>query len=230
VLLRLANIHLYGGEFAKAAEYTERALQGARNSGSVNDQARCHIVQGACQLYNGDPWAAEVSVQNGIWLLDSRPQDSRDVGIYSALLGNRGYIEEIEQRWWEAERSHREALRMRREVADAVGELESTLAIGRVRLGLGDLRQAQEYLTKALRLAEDLGEELQQAKIIHTRGQLAAETEKIEAARQLVEEARSRFVRCGTPYDVAYADLSLVMILAGTNQRESIERLGAGIK
>jgi ADP-ribosylglycohydrolase/tetratricopeptide (TPR) repeat protein len=225
VLLHLANIYLYTGEFAQATVYADRALQAARTSGSINGQARCHIVRGACQLYSGDPRAAELSFQDGIWLLDSRSPDSRDVGVYSALLGNRGYVEEVEQRWWDAERSHREALRLRREVADAVGVLESTLAIGRAALGKGELRSAREHLTEALHLAEDLGEELQQAKIIHAMGELATRTGDVEAARDLVEDARSRFVKCGTPYDVAYTDLSLAAILGVTGRRESIERL-----
>lgn len=228
VLLCLANIHLYGGDFAQADLYTERALHSARSSGSINDQARCHIVRGACQLYNGDPLAAEMSFQDGKWLLDSCPSDNRDVGVYSALLGNRGFVEEVEQRWSEAERSHQEALRLRREVADAVGTLESTLAIGRVSLGQGNFQQAAEYLTEALRLADDLGEGLQQAKIIHAQGQLAAEVGDIDRARRLVEDARSRFEKCGTPYDVAYADLSLATILASARPRESIERLAMG--
>lgn len=228
VLVHLANIHLYGGEFAAATEYADRALQTARDSGTVNDQARCHIVRGACQLYNGDPQAAEQSFRDGIWLIDSSPVAGRDVGVYSALLGNRGYVEEIGQRWSDAETSHREALRLRREVADAVGVLESTLAIGRVSLGQGNLGEAQEHLAEALRLAEDLGEELQQAKIIHMRGELAARTGDVESARELVEDARARFAKCGTPYDVAFADLSLARILAGTRIRESVERLANG--
>jgi ADP-ribosylglycohydrolase len=227
-LLRLANIHLYSGEFATAAEYADRALRTSRDSGSVNDQARCHIVRGACQLYNGDVQAAEKSFQDGIRLLDSCPAGTRNAGVYSALLGNRGFVEEIGQRWVEAGRSHQEALELRREVADAVGVLESTLAGGRVAIGQGDLQQAQEHLVEALRLAEDLGEELQKAKIIHARGQLAARAGEMEAARDFVLDARGRFEKSGTPYDVAYADLSLAAILSRTHQRESVERLAMG--
>jgi len=227
-LLCLANIYLYGGEFAKATAYADRALQAARDSGSVNDQARCYVARGGCQSHNGDLRAAEASFQDGLLLLDSCPPDSRDVGAYSALLGNRGYVEEVGHRWLEAERSHGEALQLRQSVADAVGVLESTWALGRVSLGRDDLGQAQEHLTDALRLAENLGEELNQAKIIHVRGELAARTGDIETARRLMEDARSRFGKCGTPYDVAFADLSLARILVGTRQRESFERLAMG--
>lgn len=227
-LLCLANIHLYGGDFSTADSYADRALDAARTSGAANDQVRCHIVRGACRLYDGDPTAADRWFRKGLWLLRSVPPDARDVGVYSALLGNQGFVEEIQQRWPEAERSHEEALRLRREVADAVGVLESTLAIGRVALGRGDLPSAEEDLRQALHLAEDLGEELQQAKVIHALGELAARKADTETARTLVDEARTRFAKCGTPYDVAYTDLSLARIVAATRPREAIERLANG--
>src|SRR5262249_31479634 len=157
-----------------------------QSSGSVNDQARVHIVLGACQLYNNDVEAAYQSFHNGIWLVQSSPIDSRDVGVHSALLGNRGFVEEIKLKWLDAEHSPREALLLRSKVADAVGVLESTLAIGRVLLGQGNLPGANEQLTAALRLADDLGEELQKAKIIHAMGQLAARDGNVEQAASLV--------------------------------------------
>jgi len=228
VLLRLASIQLYAGDFETAASYANRALEAARDSGTVNDQARCHIVRGACQLYNGDVDGAERSFGDGIWLLESSREDTRNVGVSSALFGNRGFVEEIKGRWRDAEASHREALQLRRKVADARGVLESTLAVGRVHMGLGDLTQAETYLREALRLAEDLGEDLQQAKIIHCLGELAQRGGDTATARRLVEDARRRFKLCGTPYDVAYTDLSLGDILRGTSERDAVSHLAAG--
>lgn len=221
----LANIRLYSGDFAKAAEYADRALLIACNGGSTKDQARCHIVNGACQLYNGDSLAAERSFRDGILLLESSPPAERDKGAYSALLGNRGFVEEIQNRWDDAEKSHGEALRLRREIGDAVGIVESTLAIGRVALGRGAFESAGEHLTAAQRRAEDLDEELQQAKIIHARGELAARMDDVHAAVKFVCDARRRFKECGTLYDVAYTDLSLSRILADSRPWESVERL-----
>lgn len=225
-LILLANIRLYSGDFAEAADYADRALRIARDGGSTKQQARCHIVNGACQLYNGEPSAAERSLREGISLIEPAPPDERDNGVYSALLGNRGFVEEIQQRWDDAERSHGEALQLRGELADAVGIIESTLAMGRVALGQDAPETARQYLTAAQGRAEDLDEELQQAKIIHARGELAARVGDTDAAVDLVRDARHRFKECGTIYDVAYTDLSLSRLLADSHRWESVEQLG----
>jgi ADP-ribosyl-[dinitrogen reductase] hydrolase len=90
------------------------------------------------------------------------------------------------------------------------------------------VEQAREFLDEARRLAEDLGEELQQAKVVHAKAGLAERTGDLTAALDLVRDSRERFVKCGTPYDVAYADLSLARILAPSRPREAIERLAEG--
>jgi ADP-ribosylglycohydrolase/tetratricopeptide (TPR) repeat protein len=224
LLLQLASIHLYSGEFARAALSADRALEVAQRTGSINDQARCHIVRGACHLYGDNVEEAERSLDTGIWLLESRPGEARDVSVYSALLGNRGYLEEVQEQWDRAEQSHKAALALRSEVADAVGILESTLGMGRAALGAGQLAAASDHLAGALRLSEDLGEELQQAKVLHAMGEVAAQRGDLNAAHDLVEDARRRFVRCGTPYDVAYTDLSLASILDRSDRRAAVER------
>ena len=224
-LLFLANIRLYSGDFAKATGHAERALHIALESGSSADQACCLVVAGACQLHNADLSAAERSFGDGVSLLQSLPADEQDQGVYSALLGNRGFVEELQHRWPEAERSHGEALRLRLETADAVGILESTLALGRVALGQGELESADDHLAAAGRRAEDLDEGLQHAKVIQARGELAARKHDLDAAADLIGDARRRFDECGTPYDVAYADLSLSRVLAGSRAWDSVERL-----
>jgi ADP-ribosylglycohydrolase/tetratricopeptide (TPR) repeat protein len=222
-LLQLAKIDLYRGEFEQAEHYADQALEAARRSGSLNDQACAQLVHGACHLYNGDLSAAEQAFEDGLWLLETQPAASRDLGIYSALLGNRGYVEELLEQWTAASRSHDTALHVRREVADAVGILESTLAIGRVAIGTGELAVARGHLGAARTLAQDLGEGLQHAKVIHAMGEVAAHDGNLETARDLVTDARHRFVACGTPYDVAYTDLSLARILLPVDPRGALE-------
>jgi ADP-ribosylglycohydrolase/tetratricopeptide (TPR) repeat protein len=226
-LIFLGNIHLYSGDFAKATAYATRALEVAREHGSTKHQARCLIVFGACLMHSGDLPGAEESFRGGISLLERLPPAERDNKVYSELLGNLGSVEEIRGHWDDAERLHGMALRRRIENGHAVGVLETALALGRVALGRGALPLAHERLADALRRAEDLDEKLQQAKIIHQRGELAFRMDEVNAAVDLVQDARRRFKECGTPYDVTQTELSLARMLAGSRPWESVELLAA---
>src|SRR5205823_4396548 len=83
-------------------------------------------------------------------------------------LANLATVAETMQEWAVAEHHHREALRLRREIADARGVLQSLHALGRTRLGAGDRDDAERYFAEAEQLAESLGETLERAKIWHT--------------------------------------------------------------
>jgi hypothetical protein len=89
--------------------------------------------------------------------------------IHSTILANLGTVAETKHEWAAAEQYHREALRLRREVADARGVLQSLHALRRARLGAGDRHDAERSLAEAGQLAESLGETLERAKIWHTR-------------------------------------------------------------
>ena len=82
----------------------------------------------------------------------------RDRVIHSTILANLGTVAETRQVWAAAEHHHREALRLRREIADARGVLQSLHALGRARLGAGDRDEAERYFTEAEQLAGGLGE------------------------------------------------------------------------
>ena len=69
--------------------------------------------------------------------------------IHSTIVANLGTVAETKQEWATAEHHHREALRPRREIADARGVLQSPHALGRARLGADDRDEAERYFTEA---------------------------------------------------------------------------------
>ena len=83
--------------------------------------------------------------------------------IHSTILANLGAAAETRRGWAATEHYHHEALRLRREVADARGVLRSLHALGRAQLG-GDRDEAERYFTEAEQLAVSLGETLERAK------------------------------------------------------------------
>lgn len=227
-LLRLADLNLYLGRFSTAGEFGERALETARTSGSLNDQARCLVVIGATKMYRGNIQQAKRCFDDGLEIIDQQPTDSQNKDLYSALLGNRGSLDEVEQNWESAEAFHQAALTARLDVANARGVVETELALGRVQVGRGDLVGAEARLSESRQRAEDLGEDLQLAKILHAQGQLSAARNDVETAIGLVDDARSRFLRCGTPYDVAYAELDLARLHMAGNERGGLMHRASG--
>ena len=97
--------------------------------------ARCYRIVVATEYFGGDIQAAEMRFRDALELLADVPEADRDRVIHSTILANLGCVAETGQDWAAAERYHREALRLRREVADARGVLQSLHTLGRARLG-----------------------------------------------------------------------------------------------
>ena len=93
--------------------------------------------------------AAETRFGDALELLEGLPEADRDRMIHSTILANLGTVAETTQEWAAAEHHHREALRLRREIADARGVLQSLHALGRARLGAGDRDDAERYFAEA---------------------------------------------------------------------------------
>ncbi len=103
------------------------------------------------------------------------------------------------------------------------GVLHSLHALARAEKGLNDVESCERDLDEALHLAIDLGEPLEQAKIAHTRAELAMARGEPAAAVEHALEAMNGFIRCGTSYDVAHARLSLAeMYAAAGDERQGL--------
>jgi ADP-ribosylglycohydrolase len=227
-LIRLADIHLYLGELGDAAGYAQQALQAAQAGGSARDHARCLGIVGATLFFSGQITQAEQHFTQALAVLRG-PGEDPDRVILTILLGNLGQTKETLGDWAGAEAHHREALALRRAAADARGSLQSLHALARVLLGQGQLDAAEGQLEAALRLAVDLGDQLEQAKLDHSHANLALRRGNHATARRHAEDALQGFADCGTSYDVAHATLTLSEIAhaAGDEQAAVQQRAAA---
>jgi ADP-ribosylglycohydrolase/Tetratricopeptide repeat len=147
--------------------------------------------------------------------------------IHSTILANLGTVAESKQEWAAAEHHHREALRLRREIADARGVLQSLHALGRARLGAGDRDEAERYFTEAEQLAEGLGETLERAKIWHTRAELLLRDGEASRAQELATSALETFTLSRTRYDITHARVTLSRAALASGQEHLAIQQGA---
>ena len=224
VLIRLADIALYLGDFSEAQRYGHAALDIADTSDTANLRARCYGIVAATEYFGGDIQRAEARFRDALELLESAPEADRDRVVHTTILANVGCIAETKQDWATAEHYHRMALRLRREVADARGVLQSLHALGRTRLGAGDREEAENYFAEAEQLAISIDETLERAKIWHTRAELLLHDGDGSRAQELATAAWETFTNSHTRYDMTHVRvvLSRAALVCG-QERQAIE-------
>src|SRR6266568_2414438 len=226
VLIRQADIALYLGDFSEAQRYGRSALDLSSTS-DANLRARCYGIVAATEYFGGDIQAAQVRFGEALQLLKDLSEADRDRVIHSTILANIGCVAETTQEWAAAEHHHREALRLRREIADARGALQSLHALGRARLGAGDRDEAERYFTEAEQLAESLGETLERAKIWHTRAELLLRDGDARRAQELATSALETFTLSRTRYDITHARVTLSRAALASGQERLAVQQGA---
>jgi tetratricopeptide (TPR) repeat protein len=225
VLIRLADIELYLGRFPDAQRYVQEAFIHAERSGSLPQRARCLGQLGAIAFFGGEVTRGDSLFTRALALVTGMPDDERDLRLQAVLLGNLGNVAEARgDDWASAQRLHGEALRVRREIADARGALHSLHALGRCRIALGNQEAGLALFAEAEQLAADLGETLERAKISHSRAELALREGDGPAAYRLARAAYDTFTALQTHYDITHTQLSLSAAAAASGrQRESVE-------
>ena len=226
VLIRLADIALYLGDFSEAQRYGRSALDLSSTS-DASLRARCYGIVAATEYFGGDIQAAETRFGDALELLEGLSEADRDRVIHSTILANLGNVAETKQEWAAAEHHHREAFRLRREVADARGVLQSLHALGRARLGAGDRDEAERYFTEAEQLAESLGETLERAKIWQTRAELLLHDGDASRAQALAANALATFTQSRTRYDITHARVTLSRAALASGQERLAVQQGA---
>ena len=226
VLVRLADISLYLGDFSEAQRYGRSALDLASTS-DASLRARCYGIVAATEYFGGEIQAAQTRFGDALALLEDVPEADRDRVIHSTILANLGTVAETRQEWTAAEHHHREALRLRREIADARGVLQSLHALGRARLGAGDRDDAERSFAEAEQLAESLGETLERAKIWHTRAELLLRDGEASRALELVTSALEVFSQSRTRYDITHARVTLSRAAFASGQERLAVQQGA---
>jgi ADP-ribosylglycohydrolase/tetratricopeptide (TPR) repeat protein len=223
-LVRLADIALHLGDFSEAQRYGHSALDIPSTSDTANLRARCYGIVAATEYFGGDIQGAEARFRDALQLLESAAEADRDRVIHTTILANIGCIAETKHDWAAAEHNHREALRLRREVADARGVLQSLHALGRARLGSGNREEAEQYFGEAEQLAVSLDETLERAKIWHTRAELLLHDGDGSRAQELATAALETFSNSRTRYDITHAQVTLSRAaLVSGQERQAIE-------
>jgi ADP-ribosylglycohydrolase/tetratricopeptide (TPR) repeat protein len=226
VLIRLADIALYLGDFSEAQRYGRSALE-LSSTEDASLRARCHGIVAATEYFGGDIEAAETRFREALELLEGLSEADRDRVVHSTILANIGCVAETKQEWAAAEQHHREALRLRHEIADARGVLQSLHALGRSRLGAGDREDAERYFAEAEQLAGTLGETLERAKIWHTRAELLLPDGDASRALELATRALEAFTLSRTRYDITHARVTLSRAARASGQERLAVRQGA---
>lgn len=226
VLIRLADIALYLGDFSEAQRYGRSALD-LSSTTDAGLRARCHGIVAATEYFGGEVQAAETRFGDALDLLEGLPEADRDRVVHSTILANIGCVAETRQDWAAAEHHHREAFRLRREIADARGVLQSLHALGRARLGAGDRDDAERYFAEAEQLAESLGETLERAKIWHTRAELLLRDGDASRAQELATSALEAFTLSRTRYDITHARVTLSRAARASGQERLAVQQGA---
>src|SRR5689334_14190007 len=88
VLIRLADIALYLGNFSEAQRYGHSALDAIGEEDSPSVRARCQGIVAATEFFGGDIAVAETHFRNALELVDSAPERAFDP-VSSALSGFR---------------------------------------------------------------------------------------------------------------------------------------------
>jgi tetratricopeptide (TPR) repeat protein len=226
VLIRLADIALYLGDFSEAQRYGRSALD-LSSTAEANLRARCYGIVAATEYFGGEIRDAQTRFGDALELLEGLSEADRDRVVHSTILANIGAVAETKHEWAAAEHHHREALRLRREIADARGVLQSLHALGRARLGAGDRDQAERYFTEAEQLADSLGETLERAKIWHTRAELLLRDGDASRARELTAGALDVFTGSRTRYDITHAGVTLSRAARASGQERLAVQQGA---
>jgi ADP-ribosylglycohydrolase/tetratricopeptide (TPR) repeat protein len=239
VLIRLADIALYLGDFSEAQRYGRAALD-LSGTADATLRARCEGIVAATEYFGGEIHDAETRFRDALDLLEGLSDADRDRVTHATILANLGCVAETKHDWAAAEHHHREALRLRREIADARGVLQSLHALGRARLGAGDRDDAQRCFTEAGQLADSLGETLERAKIWHTRAELLLRNGDAGSAQDLAAKALETFTGSRTRYDITHARVTLsraaracgqerLAIQQGALARSSVQVMGYGL-
>lgn len=240
ILTKLADIKLYLGELDNARQFGWQELDEAERIGSIPHRASCLGILGAAAFFGGDVEQGESHFSRAFGLILGMPDEERDITRQTVLLGNLGNVAEARNDWTEGERLHAQALRLRRETADARGALHSLHALGRCRIGLGNEAAGLALLREAEQLAADLGETLERAKIGHTRAELALRGGDCATALQLAGSAHDSFARSRTNYDITHTLVTLseaaracgqerTAVLRGAAARAAVEAYGYGL-
>ncbi len=204
-LYRAAELRLFLGQFEAGRDLCEEGLALVSPGEDDNEAARWHDLLAEIEFFSGDIEAAKTQLASAQRRLDQIPDEERDLVVEANVRVDEAVVAEAENRPLDARRGQTEALRIRREIADARGSAHALNGLGLAALQLGDATEARARFTEAARAARDLGEGLLQAKVQRGMAEAAVLAGHLDEADRLAAAALAEFERRAIPYDVTHA-------------------------
>jgi hypothetical protein len=96
VLIRLADIALYLGDFSEAQRYGRSALE-LSSTQDASLRARCHGIVAATEYFGGEVNDAETRFRDALELVEGLSEGDRDRVVHSTILANIGCVAETRQ-------------------------------------------------------------------------------------------------------------------------------------
>ena len=142
------------GEYVKAEEYLQKALQINKEIGDKDGEASCYANLGSVFRSFGKYVKAKEYHQQALYI-------TREIGNKhgeAMCYGNLGTVFLSLGEYVKAEEYHQKALQIQKEVGDIDGEASCYANLGTVFLSLGEYVKAEEYLQKALPIKKEIGD------------------------------------------------------------------------
>ncbi|MDQ3790252.1 MAG: tetratricopeptide repeat protein [Actinomycetota bacterium] len=185
VLYRLAEAHRHAKDLGTATSFCRDALWLAEKIADERAQSRCLTELGAIGLAAGDLVLARGYCQRAL-PVHERLRDHYQTGktylVLSALHREQGNLRE-------AERSARRAAASCRQARHVTGELDAYDMLGHLLKALGRTDEAAEAWSKALAIAEDVGDD--RVQMLRHRSVATRHTEVDETTTRLDPSAHS---------------------------------------
>jgi ADP-ribosylglycohydrolase/tetratricopeptide (TPR) repeat protein len=204
-LMFSANMRLFQGQFDEGKRMCREALAVIGADGDGNAAVLWHSRLASIEFFSGEIGAAKEQLTLAAARLESIPEAERDRQAEAGLRHEEAVVAEAEGRAEDVLYGMAEALRIRREIADARGIAHGLNGLGLAALGLGNLLEAKEHFLESARLARDLGERVLYAKVTRARAEVATMEGRLDEADALAAEALAGFEAADIPYDIVHA-------------------------
>ena len=181
----LGNVFRLTGQYGKAKEYLEKALQITEEIGNTSNQAACYGNLAILFVHLGEHCQAKEFFEKA----RAMKNEIGDKNGEASCCGNLGTMFEYLGQYGKAKRYLEESLVTRKEIGDRKGEASCYANLGTVLIFLGEYDMAIEYLKKALVIAKEIGDRLVENKCYGNLGAVFQNLEDLNKAKIYFDKA-----------------------------------------
>jgi tetratricopeptide (TPR) repeat protein len=194
--INLGTVYKNRGEFAKADEHYNKALEMARQNNNQLGEAAALDGIGLIYRRRGDPDKAEEKHLESAAIyrvLGERRGEAAALGNLGIVYAERGGPGDLDN----AEESFQAALHIARELRNRLAEAAQLSNLAGICRARGELDDAEGYVKQSLDIWEESGNLLNQASGLCNLGILAAEHGNVDAAQERMHKALAVFDEIG---------------------------------